>query len=205
MTIVALRRRVINWMASSLACAYCGAMSPRVIVLNGGSSSGKSSIARRLQETTAGPWLAIGVDDLVDAMPSRLREGGDGIDLSGAEVGVGQAFRALDVAWSRGVGEMARQGAHVIIDDVFLGRAESQQRWREALAGVEVGWVGVRCDPAAAEAREAARGDRIAGMAASQADTVHDGVAYDVVVDTATATVAEAADAIAAAFGLKPA
>lgn len=180
-------------------------MSPQVIVLNGGSSSGKSSIGRRLQEIFAEPWLLMAVDDLIDAMPSWLLDGGDGIDVSNADVDLGPAFRALDVAWSRGVGEMARQGARVIIDDVFLGRADSQQRWREALTGVEVSWVGVRCDPAVAAAREASRGDRAAGMAATQAETVHDGVEYDLVVDTTTATAAQVADTIADAFGLKPA
>jgi chloramphenicol 3-O phosphotransferase len=45
-------------------------------------------------------------------------------------------------------------------------------------------WVGVRCESAVAAGREVARGDRPQGMAASQADAVHDGVFYDVVVDT---------------------
>jgi chloramphenicol 3-O phosphotransferase len=45
----------------------------------------------------------------------------------------------------------------------------SQQRWRKALAGLCVLWVGVRCDGAVAAGRELARADRIIGMAASQA------------------------------------
>lgn len=43
----------------------------RVIVLNGGSSSGKSSLARALQEVLPEPWLRLGVDDLIDAMPTN--------------------------------------------------------------------------------------------------------------------------------------
>jgi chloramphenicol 3-O phosphotransferase len=67
---------------------------------------------------------------------------------------------------------------------VFLGGADSQERWRTALRGLEVLWVGVRCDADVAAGREVARGDRIAGMAASQAESVHEGVRYDVVVDS---------------------
>jgi chloramphenicol 3-O phosphotransferase len=52
------------------------------------------------------------------------------------------------------------------------------------LDGLAVLWVGVRCDPTVAAAREAARPERIAGMAASQAARVHDGVRYDIVLDT---------------------
>jgi chloramphenicol 3-O phosphotransferase len=49
-----------------------------------------------------------------------------------------------------------------------------------------------------AAARELARGDRIAGMAASQAEVVHQGVAYDLQVDTTHTEALECAQAIAA-------
>ena len=44
------------------------------------------------------------------------------------------------------------------------------------------------CDLEVATAREASRPDRIPGMAESQMAVVHDGVAYDVIVDTSHAT-----------------
>jgi chloramphenicol 3-O phosphotransferase len=59
-------------------------------------------------------------------------------------------------------------------------------------------WVGVRCDPAIAAGREIARGDRVAGMAASQAEMVHEGVGYDLEVDTGHAESLACARAIAA-------
>jgi chloramphenicol 3-O-phosphotransferase len=43
-----------------------------VIVLNGGSSSGKSSIARRLQELLDELWVTLGVDDLLGALAPSL-------------------------------------------------------------------------------------------------------------------------------------
>lgn len=95
-----------------------------VIVLNGGSSSGTSTIARGLQATLAEPWLVLGADTLVDALPNSLRRAGDGIGFAAdGRVTTGKAFEALDLAWTRGVAAVARAGAHVIVDEVFLGGA----------------------------------------------------------------------------------
>src|SRR6266496_3308967 len=58
--------------------------------------------------------------------------------------------------------------------------------------------VGVRCDSAVAAGREIARGDRVTGMAASQAEVVHQGVAYDLQVDTTHTEALAYARAIAA-------
>jgi chloramphenicol 3-O phosphotransferase len=59
---------------------------------------------------------------------------------------------------------MARTGARVIYDDVFLGGPASQERVRAHLAGMGVLRAGVRCAPEVAAAREATRGDRVTGM-----------------------------------------
>ncbi|MFG1941619.1 chloramphenicol phosphotransferase CPT [Nonomuraea sp. NPDC048826] len=160
-------------------------MATHVIVLNGGSSSGKSGIARCLQAVLPGTWLAFSVDDLVEAMPAAMRASEEGIDFApDGGVVVGPEFQAVDAAWAAGIAAMARAGGRVVVDDVFLGGAASQRRWREALAGLDVLWVGVRCDSAVAAGREIARGDRVGGMAALQAEVVHEGVVYDLVVDT---------------------
>ncbi|MDX2542422.1 chloramphenicol phosphotransferase CPT [Streptomyces sp. WI04-05B] len=162
-----------------------------MIILNGGSSSGKSEIVRCLQAELPEPWLAFGCDSFVDALPARMRESDAGIAITtDGEVSVGADFLALEAAWREGVVATVRAGARVVIDDVFLGGAASQQRWRKALGeGGALGepavlWVGVRCEPAVAARREIARGDRALGMAAAQADVVHEGVVYDLEVDT---------------------
>jgi chloramphenicol 3-O phosphotransferase len=171
---------------------------PQVIVLNGGSSSGKSSIARCLQEVLPQAWLSVSVDTFVDALPPRLREGGEGLLIGpDGEVSVGPAFEELDAAWLAGIAAMVRAGAHVVIDDVFLGGPLSHARWARVLTGLDVLWVGVRCAPGAAADREAARGDRVPGMAAKQAALVHEGVAYDLEVDTTSASAEACARTIA--------
>jgi chloramphenicol 3-O phosphotransferase len=181
---------------------YCGGMATQVIVLNGGSSSGKSRIARCLQEVLPEPWLVTGVDRLIEAMPVSVRTADGGITFTAdGQVAVGPAFDGLQAAWMAGVAATARAGAGVIVDDVFLGGANTQLRWRRVLDGLDVLWVGVRCDAAVAVRREAARGDRIAGMAQRQAEVVHQGVVYDVEVDTTRTDPVACARVIAARVG----
>ncbi|MEU9580673.1 chloramphenicol phosphotransferase CPT [Streptomyces chilikensis] len=170
-----------------------------MIILNGGSSSGKSGIVRCLQDVLPDPWLTFGCDSFVDALPARMRASDDGIVLGAdGEVTVGPEFRALEAAWTEGVVAMARAGARIVVDDVFLGGADSQQRWRKAADGLDVLWVGVRCGSEVAAGREIARGDRVRGMAASQAESVHRGVRYDLEVDTTRAESLACARTIAA-------
>jgi len=171
----------------------------QVIVLNGGSSSGKTGIARCLQAVLPEPWLVFGTDTLVGAIPASMQTSAAGIEFAAdGQVLVGPRFRALEAAWIEGIAAMARAGARIIVDEVFLGGAASQQRWKAALDGLRVLWVGVHCDSAVAASREIARGDRIIGMAASQAAVVHQGVGYDLEVDTTRAEALDCARAIAA-------
>ena len=176
-----------------------GPVAIQMIILNGGSSSGKSGIIRCLQAVLPDPWLAFGCDSFVEALPPKMQESDTGIALAAdGAVTVGADFRALEAAWIDGVVATARAGARIIIDEVFLGGAASQQRWQNALGGLDVLWVGVRCESAVAEGREIARGDRIRGMAALQADVVHEGVFYDMEVDTTHTEALACARAIAA-------
>ena len=178
---------------------YRGAMTAQVIVLNGGSSSGKSGIARCLQAILPDPWLTFGTDTLVEAVPVSTRTSAAGIEFaSDGEVIVGPEFRTLEAAWIAGIAAMAHAGARIIVDEVFLGGAASQQRWKNALGTLQVLWVGVRCDGAVAAGREIARGDRMIGMAASQAEVVHHDIVYDLQVDTTRTEALECARTIAA-------
>jgi chloramphenicol 3-O phosphotransferase len=169
-----------------------------VIVLNGASSSGKSSIALELQGLLPRPFLTFGVDTLVAALPpaSSAHEPGIAFGSDGV-VAVGGHFRQLEHAWYQGLAAIARDDVGMIIDEVFLGGRESQDRLRSALDGLRVVWVGVRCDLEVAVAREAARPERTQGMASSQAMIVQDGVKYDLQVDTTTSTALECATTIA--------
>jgi chloramphenicol 3-O phosphotransferase len=118
-----------------------------VIVLHGASSPGKSSIALELQELLPRPFHAFGVDTLLASLPpaSSTHEPGIVFGPDGV-VAVGDRFRLLQHAWYQGLAAIARDDVGVIIDEVFLGGCESQDRLSSALGGPRVVWVGVRCD-----------------------------------------------------------
>jgi len=170
----------------------------QVIVLNGGSSSGKSSIARALQEIFPEPWLSFGVDVLIEALPGRGEDPRSGLVLEpDGTVTVQPTFRAIQDIWYQGLVAMAYHGALLILDEVILTGGEGQRRLRATLDGLDVLWAGVHCDPRVASEREASRPDRVQGMAMKQAIAVHAGVVYDVEVDTTECSPADCARQIA--------
>lgn len=193
-----------------------------MIVLNGTSSSGKTSIVACLQALLPSPFLAFSVDTFVAALPPeadasaptdtvpidtapidtvRSVEARHGIAFGAdGQVSVDARFRRLELAWYQGLAAIAAAGVGVILDEVFLGGAASQARLGGAMRAQTVLWVGVTCDLAVAEARETARADRVAGMAASQVDRVHAGVDYDLIVDTTATSALDCARLIAAAW-----
>ena len=164
-------------------------MTVDVIVLNGGSSSGKSSLAECVQRVLPGVWLVLGVDDLIRALsfgPTDTTAGGSLTFGPDGSIAVSERFRRAEHAWRNGIAAIASAGIGVVLDEVFLDGGGSQARLAASTRDLTVVWVGVRCEPAVAEARELQRGDRVQGMARDQARRVHEGVRYDLVVDTTT-------------------
>jgi chloramphenicol 3-O phosphotransferase len=172
-----------------------------IIVVNGTSSSGKTSIIQCLQETLTDTWLAFGVDTLISGLPipllaidddaqiairaprTRYREGGMTLHADG-RISVGPEFRRLETAFNEGLAAMVRAGVRLILEEVFLEGSGSQERLRAIFHDARVVWIGVTCEPAVAMERERLRGDRVVGMVAAQLAEVHEGVSYDFVVDS---------------------
>lgn len=166
-----------------------------VIVLNGGSSAGKSSIARALQLLLPVPWFTFGEDVLGEALPPSGANAVMTFRPRG-EVKVAPGYRPLGRAWYRGLAAIAAAGVGLVLDEVFLRGAAGQTELCRCAGRVGRGAVAVRCDPAVAAAREGARGDRVVGMATSQADLVHRGVIYDVEVDTTSTSASDCAQLV---------
>jgi chloramphenicol 3-O phosphotransferase len=172
-----------------LGQCYRAPVSTQVIVLNGASSSGKTSIARNLQGMLPTPWLLLGIDDLIRAIPDKGIEDGTLLHIRDTgQVVVGPGWRRLEASWYVGIATIAASGTGVIVDEVFLDGGGGQDRLRTALSGLGVLWVGVTCDRDVAMAREALRPDRVGGQSESQAIVVHEGVTYDLIVDTSLVT-----------------
>jgi chloramphenicol 3-O phosphotransferase len=131
------------------------------------------------------PWLLLGIDDLIRAMPNEGLEDGSLLHIvETGQVEVGPGWQELEASWYIGVAAIVASGTGVIVDEVLLGGRKSQERLRAAFGGLGMLWVGVKCDREVARAREALRPDRVPGMADSQAAVVHEGVMYDITVDT---------------------
>ncbi|HLX89402.1 MAG TPA: hypothetical protein VKR22_13225 [Acidimicrobiales bacterium] len=184
----------------------------RVVILNGVSSSGKTSIARRFRDDRAERgdcWLVIGIDDYYWLLPHQWFEGGghhgpfsaEGVQLQpradGIEYRAGPLGRRLFATYRRTAATWARGGFNVLVDEVLLDDHDRRD-WETALDGLTVTWVAVRCDPDVAEARERARGDRMPGMARGLGSIVHAGVDYDFELDTTSSSAAESAARLSA-------
>jgi chloramphenicol 3-O phosphotransferase len=98
-------------------------------------------------------------------------------------------------AWRRMVRAGRDAGMRFVVDEVLL-TPQDLPDWYDALAGLDVFFVGVHCDLAELQRREIERGDRGVGQAISQYDTVHSYGSYDFEVDTTATSTADCVDAI---------
>ncbi len=122
--------------------------SGQIIILNGAPRSGKSSIARAIQETFDGVWMNLGVDRFMQATPPRylpgigLRPGGERPDL---EPLVPILYRAL----YESIAAHSRLGLNVVVDvghhDAYAVSRGILPMCGRILRGLPVLFVGVRC------------------------------------------------------------
>ena len=183
-------------------------MTARVILLNGVGSAGKSSIAAELQKIAARSFLHVKMDDFFAMTPPALMGRPDGFVFepteidgrSAVEIREGAKGRLIMEAMRAAVFAMAETGCDLIVDDVLIG--DERRSYPALLSAFELSVVGVHASLAALEAREAARGDRLIGLARWQYGRVHEGVAYDFEVRTDAMSAAECAASICKALSL---
>ncbi len=182
----------------------------RVVLLTGPSSSGKSTIARHLQDALPEPFLVLGVDTFVSMVPRRLKgpdategfrwvaetaeEGGAHTRVVRGEYGdrVIEAMQAALVA-------MARAGLNLIVEDVIADRAKLDGYLR-ALDGVDVTFFRLDAPLEILDERERQRPDRVRGTARGTRMDVARADAYDLVLDTSAVEPTDAAVQLAAAM-----
>jgi chloramphenicol 3-O phosphotransferase len=174
---------------------------PDVILLNGTSSAGKSSLTLALQARL--PFVRMGIDDFIyERAPIGWYDAQEGltrVPLNGAMVtAYGAEALKLWRAYHRSVRVCVAEGLGVVVDDAILTR-ELLDDWLMALVGVDVFFVGVHCAPEELTLREIARRDRGAGVALASLERIHAHAIYDLEIDsTATPSSALAAQIIAA-------
>jgi len=166
-----------------------------LVVLNGASSSGKSTLARLLQGALPGEFLHVQLD-VFRAMepPDYFRS----TNPSRNKLRVAALCRSLH----RATREFVDHGQNVLLDHVL-----SPEAWDyllEDFADCSPLLISVLCSPEELARREEVRGDRKAGLAASQAKSIHRGREYDFSIETTSATPAVCAAEIAAWLSLTP-
>lgn len=100
-----------------------------------------------------------------------------------AEVRIGPTGLRLLAGTYRAIAAFAAAGNDVIVDDVIYDRRVLRSAV-EALAGLPVLFVGLRCPREVVERRERERGDRAPGGASAFYDLVHAHGLYDLEIDT---------------------
>lgn len=153
-------------------------MPPPVLILNGASSAGKTSIARALQRLSTEPVLHASLDTftamfhwpaIIDAELRRECH----------RVGVDNFHACLPILAA---------GRFTVVVDHVLEQPEWFGACRDALRDHTPVWVGVQCPLPVLESREAARGDRRPGLARWQTERVHRAPAYALSLDTSLLT-----------------
>ncbi|MFI9594434.1 chloramphenicol phosphotransferase CPT family protein [Nonomuraea sp. NPDC052265] len=152
----------------------------RIIILNGASSSGKSTLAKALQRTLDEPFLHVSSDQFVASgmLPERR-------DDEGSFSWWNEMRPRFFKGFHRCLPALAGAGNDLIVEHII-----EFQHWREylsrLLADLDVFLVGVHCDLTEIDRRERERGDRRIGEGRCHVETdgIHTFGPYDYEVDT---------------------
>ena len=161
----------------------------QVLVLNGASSAGKSSLAKALQRALREPHLHVALDAFRAMEPADYWRG---IDTTVTQRWIAGLCRAMHST----VAAFAESGQHVIFDTA-LDKTSVADAFNADLGHLGIRLIGVHCELDELERRETARGDRPSGLARRQLATIHAGRAYDFSVDTTRTSASDCAAAIA--------
>jgi chloramphenicol 3-O phosphotransferase len=153
----------------------------KIILLNGASSAGKSTLARSLQQQLAEPFVHWSFDHLREsnALPmARIRNG---------ELDWARMRPAVFDGFHRCLPAFAKAGNNLIVDHII-----EQEQWLadlvRLLAPFDVFLVGVHCPLPELEHRERQRKDRHLGEARKDFHTVHRFMMYDLDIDATQPT-----------------
>ena len=179
-----------------------------IILLNGTSSSGKTTIAKKLQEKFPGVLLLYGLDTMVQtAFPEKCDYppyDEQAIRVTTTEQD-GQKIIRLNVSpymypvYRTAVQfylMLSEQGYDLIVDEVLFDTNRITPFF-EILSKEKVYFIGVKPEKEIVIKREQERGDRLVGLAAGLYDEVYNpAFTYDLTLDTGDQTPDESADRI---------
>ena len=180
-----------------------------VILINGSSSSGKSTIIKQFQDMFDIPYINLGIDKYLAMMPDRFIGFDKDVYLftpinneNILQIDAGKYARAFDESRILSAKIFADKGNHLIADDIIL------YKWMldcyvEALRDHNVLFVGLTCPVEILQEREATRKLRRTGLTASHEKVVHTFSKYDLIIDTTEHSPRECAQKIRKALEQK--
>ena len=191
-----------------------------IIFLNGCSSSGKTTLAIKLQQMLSEPYQHIALDQFRDGLPNRVRGLNAPADTPGAtglnivpvkrdgewvtEIQFGCHGERILQGMRRSIAAFSDLGANVIVDDLLFKR-EYLDDYVSVLSPTKVWFIGVMCSLEVVNERELTRTGRFPGTATSHYTQVHaHGEAYDLEVDTSASSPREVAEKIIARLQTPP-
>jgi chloramphenicol 3-O phosphotransferase len=155
-----------------------------IIIINGTSSSGKTSLVRALQALMPEPFLEAGIDKFIWMLPKRYLDRPLWDDVLGLADRGGKTGHSLVVGMHAAILALAESGCNVIADHVLVERTWAEECAKK-FAGLKAYMVGVQCPLEVLEARERTRKDRTLGQARLQMPVIHAYARYDLEVNTA--------------------
>ncbi len=161
-----------------------------IILLNGTSSAGKTTLAKALQKVMDAPYLHVPIDSFEDMIPEADRFGEPGSALWQP------IFNRVISGFHHSLAALASAGSNLIVDHLLVQGVEPYNWLEECLdqiAPFTVYLVGVHCPLEELRRRELARGDRGVGQAERQFSRVHQHGVYDLEVDTSLLSAEECA------------
>jgi chloramphenicol 3-O phosphotransferase len=157
-----------------------------IVILNGASSSGKTSIIKALQEILDEPYLEAGLDKFLWMLPKRFLDKPLWDEVLGLATRSGAVGDRLVSGMHHAIAALAQAGNNVVAEHVFV-----EQKWVTECATLfsklPAYLIGVHCPLEVLELREKERSDRTLGQARAQFPIVHAYVEYDLEIDTSLA------------------
>jgi len=168
----------------------------KIILLNGVSSSGKSTLGLALQDTLPEKYFLFSQDGFSETWPYKYwKEDGDGIYIETMKY-MNQTIRML-----------AFSGVNIIIDHLFLDNGKPNATGvvvlRDCIQNfwdLSVLFVRVDCDYDELDRRERWRGDRGVGTAERQLKELYPKHSYDMVINTSARSTIRCAEEITKAM-----
>jgi chloramphenicol 3-O phosphotransferase len=155
-----------------------------IIMLNGTTSSGKSTLIDLTRDTLTEPYLDAGIDKFLYMLPDRFLHTPElWAQVLGAGSTAGPLGHTLMSGMHQSIAALSRAGNYVLADHVLIERAWADE-CATLFADLPAYLIGVHCPLGILEMREKGRRNRTLGQARRQFDVVHAHAVYDLELDT---------------------